>query len=117
MKVLAISHSCIVDVNQQLFVELNQICGTEIELIIPSRWRSEYSNGAILAPSILPSVDFTIHQLPVANPGHVSLHFYTRLERRRLQQFGPDVILSAQEPWSLSGLQAALLARRLQIPF
>ncbi len=115
MKVLAISHSCVTDVNQQQFTALNQMPNTEVLLIIPATWRNDYT-GALQRPTILPSVSFPVCQLPVAVAGHVSLHFYTRLPLKQLRQFGPDIILSTQEPWSLSGLQAVWLSRILRVP-
>ena len=112
MKVLVISHSCVTDVNQQQFVALHNIPGTEVALILPSRWRNEY-DGRLHPPKFLPSLSFPVHSLPVAAPGHVSLHFYTRFPWERLRQFAPDVLLSTQEPWSFSGLQAVLLSKWL----
>ena len=115
MKVLVISHSCVTDVNQQQFVALNTIPNTHVALVIPAVWRSEYS-GKRHEPSLLPSITFPIYQFPIALPGHVSLHFYTRLPLKCLRRFGPDVLLSTQEPWSLSGLQAVWLAHHLHCP-
>lgn len=112
MKVLVISHSCVADVNQQQFVALGRLPGVQIELILPARWKSEYA-GRPQPPRLLPAVDFPVHCLPVALPGQVSLHFYKRLPLARLRRFGPDVVLSAEEPWSLSGLQAVWLSRKL----
>lgn len=117
MRVLAVSHSCVIDVNQQVFVALGQIPGVRIELVVPGNWKNEYS-GERQIPSLLPSVNFPVHRLPIAAPGHVSLHFYLQgFPVRRLRQFRPDIVLSAQEPWSLSGLQAAWLSRKLNAPF
>lgn len=116
MKILAVSHSCVADVNQQLFVALDQLPEVEVELIVPSNWKSEYS-GKTETPTLLPAVEFPIHFMPVAMPGHVSLHFYKYLPVKYLRRFQPDVLLSAQEPWSLSGFQAAWLSRKLNAPF
>jgi glycosyltransferase involved in cell wall biosynthesis len=115
MKVLVISHSCVTDVNQQQFAALNAIPDTEVALIIPSVWRSEYT-GKRHKPGLLPSITFPIYQAPIAIPGHISLHFYTSLPLKELRRFGPDVLLSTQEPWSFSGLQAVWLARELRCP-
>ena len=116
MKVLAISHSCVADVNQQLFVALRQLPEVAgLEMIIPATWRSEYT-GRLHPPTILPAVDFPVHSLPVFAPGNVSLHCYKTLPMRRLRQFRPDVVLSTQEPWSLSNLQAIWLSGTLRAP-
>ena len=116
MKILAMSHSCVTDVNQQLFVRLNQLPDTQVEVIVPSQWRNDYT-GKMEEPRTLAGVDFPLHHLPIAVPGHVSLHFYRSLPLDRFRRFGPDVVLSAQEPWSLSGWQALRLSRTLGVPF
>lgn len=115
MKILVISHSCVTDVNQQQFIALSRLPGVEVLLLMPNVWRSEYT-GERHAPTLLPAVTFPICQAPIAIPGNVSLHFYTNLPLKQLKQFGSDVILSTQEPWSLSGLQAVFLAKLLRIP-
>ena len=115
MKVLAISHSCVVDVNQQQFIALNQFPDVEIMLLTPAQWRSDYT-GAMHKPTLLPSVTFRVERMPIAVAGNVSLHFYTWLPLGRLYQFHPDVIFSTQEPWSLSGFQAICLSRLLKAP-
>ena len=116
MKVLAMSHSCVADVNQQLFIRLNQLPDTDVELIVPAAWRNDYS-GKVEAARKLTGVNFPIHHLPIVVPGNVSLHFYKSLPLSRFRRFGPDVVLSAQEPWSLSGWQALWISRKLNVPF
>ena len=115
MKILALSHSCVSDVNQQLFVALSRLPDVRVELIVPANWVSDIT-GLPQKPRLLPNVAFPVHALPVAMPGHVSLHFYPRLPLKRLRQFAPDIVLSSQEPWSLSHAQAGRLARRLGVP-
>lgn len=116
MRILAISHTCFTDVAQQLFVALRHRQQDDVELIVPETWTSDY-DGKPLPQRLLPSVDFPVHFLPVAVPGHVWLHFYKRLPLERFRRFRPDIILSSQEPWSLSNLQAIWLSRRLGVPF
>lgn len=116
MRVLVISHSCVVDVNQQVFVALNQIPGTEVGLLVPANWKSEYT-GQPMPLKLLPEAKFPIFSSPVLSPGHVSLHCYKQLPLKELRAFAPDVILSTQEPWSLSGLQAMYLSSALNAPF
>ncbi|GAB4466682.1 MAG: glycosyltransferase family 4 protein [Armatimonadaceae bacterium] len=116
MKVLVISHSCVVDVNQQVYVELNRLNDVEVMLMIPAIWKSEYS-GETIMPKILTDVSFPVLKMPVVKPGHISLHFYRQLPLTEIRAFRPDIILSTQEPWSLSGLQAMYLSSALGIPF
>jgi len=115
MRVLAISHSCVIDVNQELFVEMAALPGVDLELVIPANWKSEYS-GAPIAPRILDRVRFPVRQLPVWFPGHVSLHCYKRLPAAMFRAFKPDVLLCSEEPWSLSCFQAVRLANQLGCP-
>jgi len=115
MKILALSHSCVTDLNQQLFVALNKKPDVQIELIVPANWISDIT-GKPQTPRLLPSVDFPVHVLPVAIPGNVSLHFYHRLAAKRFQAFAPDLLLSTQESWSFSHFQAGRVARKLGIP-
>jgi glycosyltransferase involved in cell wall biosynthesis len=115
MKILVISHSCVTDVNQQQFVALSSLPDVQVLLMMPDIWRSDYT-GELHEPTILPTVTFPVCKVPIAVPGNVSLHFYKRLPLKRLRHFGPDAILSTQEPWSLSGLQAVALSRLLRIP-
>ena len=46
MKLLAVSHACVIDVNQQLLVELGRHRDVELTLIAPRRWRSDI-RGAV----------------------------------------------------------------------
>jgi len=116
MNVLALSHSCATDVNQQQFVAMNSLPRVNVELMIPDRWISEYT-GEPFKPKLLPSVSFPVLRLPVVAAGNVSLHFYSALPKLSDLTNRPDVLLSTQEPWSLSGYQAARLARRFKIPY
>jgi len=74
VRVLAVSHSCIADVNQELLVALQKIEATAVALLMPANWKSEYT-GEPMTPKLLPAVDFPVFREPVANPGHISLHF------------------------------------------
>lgn len=116
MKTLVVSHSCVVDVNQQVYVALDALANSDVALLIPANWRSEYTGEAMPA-KLLPSVTFPVFQAPVLKPGNVSLHAYKHLPLKELKTWKPDVILSTQEPWSLSNAQVMWLAKQLGIPF
>ena len=116
MKILAISHSCTADVNQQLFVELSELPGTEVQLVVPARWRQDYSTQK-LPPKVLPQVQFKVHALPVFAPGSLHLHFYLHGLREVLKQYRPDVVFVDEEPWSVVLMQTGRLCARLKIPF
>lgn len=116
MRILAMSHSCVTDVNQQLFLSLRAIPNTEVSVIVPTAWRHEYADG-LVTPTRLAGADFPMHFLPVGKPGNVVLHYYKKLPANLFKEWRPDIMLSTQEPYSLSGMQALQLARRLRIPF
>ena len=116
MNILAVSHTCVTDVYQKLFLAMDRIPGVNVQLLVPANWIDDYT-GKPITPKVLDGVNFPIHQYPVAVPGNISLHFYTKLPRLSDLAVRPDVILSTQEPWSFSGLQAGLMARKFGVPF
>ncbi len=115
MKVLAISHSCVTDVNQQLYVALSRRPNVQVSLVVPANWKSEYSRKT-LTPGRLSGVKFPIHALPVAAAGHNSLHFYSPQLDAVVREYAPDVVFLDEEPWSLAAGQVAGLCRRLRVP-
>ena len=116
MKILVMSHSCVIDVNQQVYIDLAKQPDTEVALLIPANWRSEYT-GEVLTPRVLPGVTFPVFQMPIARSGSVNLHFYRRLPIKELTAWRPDVVLASQEPYSLSAWQGLRLARRFGARF
>jgi glycosyltransferase involved in cell wall biosynthesis len=116
MKVVAISHSCITDVNQALYVALHSLADTEVELVVPKSWRSEYAN-AMFGPRLLPGVTFPVHALPISSPGNNSLHFYLRGLAGVLRSARPDIVFVDEEPWSLACAQARRLCARQRLPY
>ncbi len=115
MKIFAVSHACVTDVNQQLYVELNRIGNNNVTLCVPQNWRSEYSNDVVV-PGKLSNVDFPVLTLPVGLPGNINLHFYRRSARHCLHTTRPDVMFIDEEPWSIATAQWLRLCRREGIP-
>lgn len=115
LKILAISHACVTDVNQQLFVELAQIRDNQIELVVPSSWKSEYS-ATPQSLKLLNSVSFPVHSFPVYFSGNLTLHYYKGALARIVRKFNPDVIFIDQEPWAFSTAQWLNLAKRFKKP-
>lgn len=111
VKVAAISHSCVVDMNQQLYVELAQYDDVELQLIIPRCWWASLSGP--ITTSVLPELDDVVGTLPVRLPGQINLHWYPRQLHHTLQDFGPDILYVDEEPYSIAGAQGAYLANRL----
>ncbi len=117
MKVLAISHACVVDVNQELFAELVKFRDLEIALVIPSVFNT-YLRGK-LKPSILPDFKAKIFVMRPLFAGRnrlvgdkaMHLHLYPRWWKP-VGEFKPDIMHIDEEPWSLSALQFALLGAK-----
>jgi L-malate glycosyltransferase len=106
MKLLVISHACIVPVNQQFYAELERETGWEITIIMPSQWASEY--GGQLQPKRWPSFRGEIIDLPIFKSGSVPLHGYRSLLIPTLKRINPDAIYVHQEPYSIVAFQVYL---------
>ncbi len=113
MKVLAISHACVVDVNQQLFAELAKFEDLEIALVIPRVFNTDLRGK--LKFSVLSNFDGKIFAMRplfagknrlLGNKG-IHLYFYPYWWKP-VREFNPDIIHIDEEPWSLSTLQFAL---------
>lgn len=113
MKVLVVSHACVVDVNQQLFAELAKFGDLEIALVIPSVFNTDLRGK--LKFSVLSNFDGKIFAMRplfagknrlLGNKG-MHLYFYPYWWKP-VREFKPDIIHIDEEPWSLSALQFAL---------
>ena len=114
MRVAAISHSCVVDVNQAIFAELERAEDIELLLIAPQKWRSALEGET--AFTRLASLQSPVAALPVRRSGSLILHSYAGLEPT-LRDFGPDVIYADEEPHSAVAFLAARCARKLSARF
>ncbi len=114
-RLLAISHPAVVNVNQEVYREL-QRRGWEVTIVVPSRWRSEYSQHTI-TPQPLAGLEHALRPTPVALAGRPQRHFY--LSRCRALSAGarPDVAFVEAEPYSISATQWGQVFTRQGIPF
>ena len=117
MKVLVVSHACVIDVNQQLFAELAKFEDLEIALVTPRVFNTDLRDKVKF--SALPNFNgkiFAMHPLLagknslLGNKG-IHLYFYPYWWKS-IREFKPDIIHIDEEPWSLSALQFALSGRR-----
>jgi glycosyltransferase involved in cell wall biosynthesis len=111
MRILAVSHPCVTDVNQQFYAELEAL-GHQVHLIVPSNFRTEYSLTQL---SRWPSFYGTIEQRRVGFHQSVPLHFYQSNLRSTIKQFRPDVLFAEEEPYSASAWQAFYASRNLPL--
>lgn len=103
MKLLVVSHACVVDVNQRVYREL-ELMGHEVTVVVPDRWRHAYSTGNI-HPTILSGFRGPLVPLPVWNPGSVPLHGYLSQIASVFSRFAPDVAYIDEEPYSVAAFQ------------
>lgn len=113
MRIVAVSHASVTDVNQQFYAELEK-AGNQVHLIIPSNFRSSYSDKAIHT-SRWPSFSGTIEQRKIALSNNIPLHFYQSNLRPSMDKFQPDVLFVEEEPYSASAWQAYYASRHLPI--
>ncbi len=114
-RLLAISHPAMVNVNQEVYREL-QRRDWEVTIVVPSRWRSEYSRRT-MTPQPLAGLEHALRPTPVALAGRPQRHFY--LTRCRALSTGarPDVAFVEAEPYSISATQWGRVFARQGIPF
>jgi glycosyltransferase involved in cell wall biosynthesis len=114
-RLLVISHPAVVNVNQEVYREL-QRRGWEVTIVVPSHWRSEYSQRT-MTPQPLAGLEHALRPTPVALAGRPQRHFY--LTRCRVLSAGarPDVAFVEAEPYSISATQWGHVFTRQGIPF
>jgi glycosyltransferase involved in cell wall biosynthesis len=97
-------------VNQSFFADVQSLTGWSMSLLMPSRWKSEYSDA--IAPTEWPGFKASVRRLPVLMPGKIPLHVYRTRITRILHQEAPDAIYVHNEPYALSTGQLYLANRR-----
>lgn len=113
MRVLAVSHACVVAMNQWLYVHLPRAGELELELIAPTHWGSDLRG--VIRFSRLPELTCPVHTLvPTAGGEDFRMHLaFYRGAARVVEQVRPDLIYLDEEPYSVAAFQFAALARRV----
>jgi glycosyltransferase involved in cell wall biosynthesis len=114
-RLLVVSHPAIVSVNQEVYRELLQR-GWEVTIVVPSRWRHDYS-AADIRPQALAGLESTLHPVPVALAGRQQRHFYLTNCRSLCLRTAPDVAFLEAEPFAVPAAQWGHSLHRLGIPF
>jgi len=114
MRILAVSHPCVTDVNQQFYAELEKL-DHKVQLIIPSNFRTEFSHGKPVKVSRWPDFKGTIRTYPVGLSESIPLHFYLARLRSVIRSYAPDVLLVEEEPYSLSAWQTFYASRGMKM--
>jgi glycosyltransferase involved in cell wall biosynthesis len=111
LRVLAISHSCVVGANQQVYEELARHPDVALGLLMPSHYVSDF-DGSRIVPDRTVGNGFRILTGRPVLAGNGSLYFYLTGLTRAVRETRPAVTFLDEEPWSLSALQAVWRARR-----
>jgi glycosyltransferase involved in cell wall biosynthesis len=114
-RLLVISHPSVVSVNQEVYRALQER-GWEVTIVLPSRWRSEYSQRD-MEPQVLDGMERSLRRTPVALRGRPQRHFYLARCRALARSARPDVAFVEAEPFSLAATQWGRALERLGVPF
>jgi glycosyltransferase involved in cell wall biosynthesis len=114
-RLLAVSHPSVVSVNQEVYRELQQR-GWDVTIVLPSRWRSEYSQRD-MTPQVLDGMEASLRRTPVALRGRPQRHFYLTGARAQASSARADVAFVEAEPFSLAATQWGRALKRLGVPF
>lgn len=109
MRLTVISHSSVIDTNQQLFAEMERQ-GVVLQLLVPAVWKGDLT-GRPMTPQRWEGLQTTPIPVPVVMPGQVPLHAYKEALGRRFYLFQPDAIYVENESYAVSTFQAALANR------
>jgi glycosyltransferase involved in cell wall biosynthesis len=112
---VVVSHPNVVPHNQLVYLRLAEL-GWAMKLIVPNRWRDEYSPAGFTPPP-LPGLRGTFARVRVANPGAYQRHFYVTRPTRWLRRWQPTAVFLEQEPFSVPALQWGQACVRLGIPW
>lgn len=113
LRVLAVSHSCVVDVNQRLYQELGNSGGIDLTVVAPMAWPSDLRGRLQL--KMQPGFEGRILPMRTWFTGTgrgMHLHIYPGW-LAAVARIRPDVILVDEEPYALSTLQFLLAGRAI----
>lgn len=118
MKILVVSHSCVIDVNQRLLVELAKYPDVQLGLAVPHRWRSDIRGGVSFKRH--PELGATFFPMRVVlgnlKDKNVIMHFYLS-PQIPIKKFKPDIVYIQEEPWSTSAFQFTYVSRGVKKVF
>lgn len=110
MRVLVLSHPCVMKPYRRKFEILAERYPLDIRLVVPRRWVENFREIRVEGDE--PGRrNFKLHPRPILFPGYTSRFLYTSGLIPLFRDFEPDIIHLEEEPWSMSALQAAVLKR------
>jgi glycosyltransferase involved in cell wall biosynthesis len=109
MKLLVISHPCVVAANQSFFKWIAELSGWEVTLVVPARWRSDFTASREVPR--LAGFAGRIIAVPVYFSGNITLHMYHWRLLAVLRAERADVVYVHNESHALSTFQAVMCNR------
>jgi L-malate glycosyltransferase len=106
MKLLIISHSCMLPTGQQFYAEIERLTGWDLTIVTPAIWQDEYGNQ--LTPTRWPGYKGKLISIPVWKSGSIPLHTYRSFFTQLLKDVNPDFIYLFQEPYAIVTFQVYL---------
>jgi glycosyltransferase involved in cell wall biosynthesis len=110
-----VSHPAVVSVNQEVYRELSRR-GWEVTIVVPSRWRHDYSDVDIV-PRALEGLESALRPVPVALRGRQQRHVYLTSAHAQCKRVQPDVAFVEAEPFALPAAQWGFTFHRMGVPF
>lgn len=112
MRMIAVSHAAILDINRRLFVELAQR-GHQVLLVVPSRWSSDFGGHPLQPEPLANSSDkrLLLRVCRLVMAGKTALQLYLPGSWLALARWRPNVVFIDEEPWSFAALQWVLCAK------
>jgi glycosyltransferase involved in cell wall biosynthesis len=112
---LVVSHPAVVPVNQAVYQALKEL-GWRPAVVVPSRWRHEYSPRSF-QPVVFPGLEDALVPRRVVLAGRPQRHLYLTRLAPLIRGIAPRVAFVEEEPFSLPALQWGLALRRARVPF
>ncbi len=115
LRVLIISHTYVVGVNQGKLKTISDTKEVELALLAPNNWKALEWNRFL--PLETPFPQIRIYSAPVYFTGRVGAHLYTPWKIWQvINDFQPDLIQVEEEIFSLCALEVAVLAKLYNKP-
>jgi glycosyltransferase involved in cell wall biosynthesis len=114
-RLLVISHPSVLAVNQAVYLALSEL-GWELLVVVPSRWRHEYSTR-LFSAEVLGGMEGRVLPVSVVLAGRPQRHAYLARPKKILDRFRPSMVYLEQESFSCAAMQWGFAAHRYGLPF
>ncbi len=108
MRLFIVSHPAVTATNQALFARVAARTGWDVDIMLPSTWRTEYG---LHHAERWPEFAGTLHARRALPRGNIPLHLYAARIRALIRRRGPDAIYVHHEPYGLATAQVLRAAR------